>query len=175
VRGGARQRRRNGRLELGDLVVEDLDLPHQDPDFDRQRQLKPRGRDAGAVRLPPGWPVARAVADLRRLVRRQVISCSSEALATAAAVGKVSSKPKRCGCRGCLKIVSSSGKARSSAACKVLRAVVRCPDQIGPEARQLAQADQTRIRRGQGAHSAERDETGQRSRIDPVGLGLGTL
>ena len=39
---------RDGLLELGDLAVAHPDLPHQGPDFDRQRSVKPLGRDAGA-------------------------------------------------------------------------------------------------------------------------------
>jgi hypothetical protein len=59
--------------------------------------------------------------------RKQVVSCSADAPATAPAVGKASSKPRTVRLPGCLKIVSSSGKASSSAACSMLRAVVRCP------------------------------------------------
>ena len=49
------------------------------------------------------------------------------------------------------------------------------PDQIGPEARQLAQACQMGIGHREGPETTDGKEAGQGPRIDPVGLGLGAL
>jgi hypothetical protein len=161
-------------------VIQDLDLAHQSAELDRHGQLEPLGRDTAACCFELRAASSRAANCPRRglpapACRRQLASSSSEALATAAAVGNVSSRLKTVRLPGCLNMVRSSGGGEIECALQGIQGRRALADHIGPEAGHFAQPDQARIRAGESSEPADGHEAGQRPCIDPIGLGFGTL